>query len=182
MFWRRKQSHSELSRFEQILLPHQGAAYNLARWLTQNDQDAEDVLQEAYVRAFQFFGGYQGGDSRSWLLRIVRNTCYTWLKKNWGHECVPLDNSLMEVADTAPRPESQLMHEFDRELLRLALMDLPVEFREVVVLRDLEGLSYKEIAVISEIPLGTVMSRLARARRRLEKALASQQNEEQRHL
>jgi RNA polymerase sigma-70 factor (ECF subfamily) len=167
------QEQTQLVRFEHVVLPHLGAAYNLARWLTRNDQDAEDVVQEACLRAFRFVGGFYGGDSRAWLLTIVRNTCYTWLRHNRVYELTtPFDEAIHDVECDALNPETLLLHNADQQLLKQALEELPVEFREVVVLRELEGLSYKEIGVIADIPLGTVMSRLARARKRLQHDLA----------
>jgi RNA polymerase sigma-70 factor (ECF subfamily) len=156
-----------------MVLPHLNAAYNLARWLTRNDHDAEDMVQEAYLRAFKFFGGFYGGDSRSWLLTIVRNTCYTWLQQNRAHELTTMfDEEIHSVASAASNPETLLLQSANTQVLRQALEALPVEFREVVVLRELENLSYKEIADIANLPLGTVMSRLARARKRLQQCLA----------
>jgi RNA polymerase sigma factor (sigma-70 family) len=162
------QDPKQLARFEQAVLPHLDAAYNLARWLTRNDHDAEDVAQEACLRAFKFFGGFHGGDTRSWLLKIVRNTCYTWLRQNRRRElAMDLEEELQDVMSDAPGPEATLLQNVDNQILRQALEELPVEYREVVILRELEGLSYKEIADLADLPLGTVMSRLARARKRL---------------
>jgi len=163
-------------RFEQAVLPHLDAAYNLARWLTRNDQDAQDVTQEAFLRAFRFFDGYQGGNMRAWLLTIVRNTCYTWLRQNRAPEAAGApgntDDGWVEVpADPAGQPEVQFIRAADRRLLREALELLPEEFREALVLRELEGFSYKEIADITDVPLGTVMSRLARARKQLQQSV-----------
>jgi len=163
--------HSERDRFEQTVLPHLDAAYNLARWLTRDDQDAEDVVQEACLRAFRFLGGFRGGDSRAWLLTIVRHTCYTWLQKNREHELVSFDEELDGIESVA-NPEEVLLDSVDQQSLRKALEELPVEFREVIILRELEGLSYKEIGVVAGLSLGTVMSRLARARKRLQQSLA----------
>jgi RNA polymerase sigma-70 factor, ECF subfamily len=161
------------ARFEQVVLPHLDAAYNLARWLTRNDHDAQDIVQEAYMRAFRFFDGFRGGDSRSWLLTIVRNTCYTWIKQNRAHELTTaFDEDIHSMESDGSNPEMVLLENVDNQLLRQALEELPVEFREIVVLRDLEGLSYKEIARVADLPVGTVMSRLARARKRLEQGLA----------
>ncbi len=165
------QEHDERGRFEQTVLPHLDAAYNLARWLTRDDQDAEDVVQEACLRAFRFLDGFRGGDSRAWLLTIVRHTCYTWLRKNRAHELVSFDEELDGVESGAD-PEEMLLDSVDQQSLRTALEELPVEYREVIILRELEELSYKEIGVIAGLPLGTVMSRLARARKRLQQSLA----------
>ncbi len=171
----------KLSRFEQIVLPHWQAAYNLARWLT--GQDAEDVVQEAYLRAFKFFDGFHGEDSRAWLLTIVRRTAYTWLRRNRQHDLtISLDEELHSLDNEIATSDTMLPQIADQQLLREALEALPVVFREVVILHDLEELSYKEIAVIADIPLGTVMSRLARARQRLQQYLTEHNKEIQREL
>ena len=150
-------------------MPHLDAAYNLARWLAGNDQDAEDIVQEACVRAFRFGSGFRGGNSRSWLLAIVRNMSYTWLKKNRPKAIVSVeDEDIAEIEDPGPPAFAQA----DAAVLRAALEELPVEFREALVLRHLEGLSYKEIAEVADVPVGTVMSRLARARQQLQSYLA----------
>lgn len=165
---------SRTVRFEEIALPHLKAAYNLARWLVRNDQDAEDVVQEAYLRAFKYFGGYRGGESRTWLLTIVRNSCYSWLQQNRARE---LTESIDETEEAemldVDNPELQLLQNADTEMVREALAELPLEFREVMVMRELEELSYKEIATIADLPIGTVMSRLARGRKRLRSLLAA---------
>jgi RNA polymerase sigma-70 factor (ECF subfamily) len=164
----------KVARFEQSVLPHLGAAYNLARWLLRNPADAEDVVQESYLRAFRFFGGYHGGDIRAWLLTIVRNTTYTWLQQNRSREFAePFNDEVEQIQDDALDPETLLIQSAGVEALRAAVNELPIEFREVLVLREFEDLSYKEIAAITEIPIGTVMSRLARARRRLQEQLAA---------
>ena len=151
-------------------MPHLDAAYNLARWLAGNDHDAEDIAQEACVRAFRFVGGCRNSDGRAWLLTIVRNTAYSWLKKNRAQPVVSMDdNELAEIEDQSCAAGS--FHSADRDALRAALETLPLEFREALVLRELEGLSYKEIAEIAEVPVGTVVSRLARARRQLQDTL-----------
>jgi RNA polymerase sigma-70 factor (ECF subfamily) len=148
------------------------AAYNLARWLVHNGHDAEDLVQEAYLRAFKSFDGFRGGDGRAWLLTIVRNTCYTWLQRNRVQESTTaFDEDLHSVEGRASNPESLLLESADAESLKQALEELPLEFREVLVLRELEGLSYKEIADVAGLPVGTVMSRLARARERLQRRL-----------
>src|SRR6266849_5616581 len=167
------QERSKLERFEESILPHLAAAYNLARWLTRDDRDAEDVVQESYLRAYRFFGGFRGGDGRAWLLTIVRNTCYTWFQQNRPRELTAsLDDAANNIESDAPSPEAELIKSADSKLITKALEELPLEFREVLVLREMEGMSYKEIADIAEIPLGTVMSRLARARKRLQQSLA----------
>jgi RNA polymerase sigma-70 factor (ECF subfamily) len=158
------------------MLPHLDAAYNLARWLTRNDTDAEDVVQEAYLRAFKFFGGFHGDNSRAWLLKIVRNSCYTWLHHNRVHDLATEFDEQVHSGDSET-PEILVLESINRQWLKHALDALPAEFREAVILRELEGLSYKEIAVIAEVPVGTVMSRLARARQRLQQYLAEDQKE-----
>ena len=169
-------------RFERVVMPHLSAGYNLARWLTRNDQDAQDVVQEAYLRAARSFDRYRGGDPRSWLLTIVRNTCYTWLRQNRASETAGApgntDDGWVEVpADPAGQPEVQFIRAADRRLLQDALELLPAEFREALVLRELEGFSYKEIADITDVPLGTVMSRLARARKQLQQSVLRRMKE-----
>ena len=169
---------SKLTRFEQSVLPHLDAAYNLARWLTRNEHDAEDMAQESYLRAFKFFDGFHGTDARAWLLAIVRNTCYTWLQQNRGRETMAsFDEEIHTIENEASNPAKLVLKSDDREMLKQALEELPVEFREVVVLRDLEELSYKQVAEIANIPLGTVMSRLARARERLKRLLCARLKE-----
>ena len=166
-------------RFEETVLPHLAAAYNLARWLVHNEHDAEDLVQEAYLRAFKFFSGYHGGDSRAWLLTIVRNTCYAWLQQNRALRLIdPIDDKLEEVGSDFADPETLLLQDADSQLVRQALEELPVEFREIVVMREMEGLAYKEIANIVDIPIGTVMSRLARGRKRLQALLVDRLGKE----
>jgi len=153
--------------FEQVFMPHLDAAYNLARWLLRNDQDAEDAVQEAYIRAYKAFARFRGGDGKAWFMTILRNVCYTMIKKLRSHETSePFDEEVH-----LPMAESERREEFrqkaNAESLHDALEKLPDEFREVIVLHDLEGLAYKEIAIVVGIPIGTVMSRLARARGRL---------------
>ena len=166
------EGQSKLVSFETAVLPHLDAAYNLARWLTRNDADAEDVVQEAYLRAFRFFGGFHGEDGRAWLLEIVRNTSYTWMQRNRSPELnMPLDDEPREVEGDDLNPEELLLQKADAQTLRQAVEELPLEFREVLVLRELDEMSYKQIAAVADIPLGTVMSRLARARKRLQHIL-----------
>lgn len=163
--------------FEQLVLPHVDAAFNLARWLLRSREDAEDVAQEALLRACRFFRGFHGGDARAWLLRIVRNTCCTWLEKNRPRELmVEFDEELHP--QPVATPESMAIAEEGRERLTRALETVPPRFREVLVLRELEGCSYKEIAAITSIPIGTVMSSLSRARRQLHSALANSSRKE----
>jgi len=160
--------------FEQDVLPHLDAAYNLARWLTRNDQDAQDIVQEAYLRAFRFFDGFRGGEARAWLLKIVRNTCYTWLQQNRPqHPTAEFDEKLFGPDPNAPNPEEALLRSDSGKLLRRALEILPSDFREVLILRELQGMSYKEISEVTGMPPGTVMSRLSRARSALRQSLGN---------
>jgi RNA polymerase sigma factor (sigma-70 family) len=164
-------------RFEQLVMPHIDAAFNLARWLLRTREDAEDVAQEALLRACRFFRGFQGGDARAWVLQIVRNTCYTWLQKHRPAELSVEFNEEIHQ-QTHATPETLAIAGDDRERLTRALETLPPRHREVLVLRELEGCSYKEIAAIASIPIGTVMSSLARARRQLSIALSGSSGEE----
>ena len=168
------------ARFEQLVLPHLDAAFNLSRWLLHGRADAEDVAQEATLRALRFFRGFHGGDARAWLLQIVRNTCYTWLEKNrYVNSSTEFDEELHPQPSVSP--ETLAIAGDNRERLTRALEELPVRFREVLILRELEGCSYKEIATITSVPIGTVMSALARARQRLQRVLtqpAAHQKEE----
>jgi RNA polymerase sigma factor (sigma-70 family) len=163
-------------RFEQTVLPHLDAAYNLARWLTRNDQDAQDVAQEACLRAFRFFDRYQGGSARAWLLTIVRNTCYTWLHKNRQSDSTELFDEEIHHPELSggADPEVQALAAADKETLSRALEELPDVFREALVLREMEGMSYREIADVTAVSLGTVMSRLARGRTRLRQSLTAE--------
>jgi len=163
----------ELASFEAMMLPHMDAAHNLARWLLRNEQDAQDVVQEAYLRAFKSFGGFHGSNGRAWLLTIVRNTSYTLLKKNQAADFTTFDEEIHVAGDESASPATILEHGEDAELIREAMDALPAEFREILALRHQEGLSYKEIADIAQIPPGTVMSRLARARGKLKEYLAA---------
>ena len=173
------QGQNKLGRFETAVLPHLDAAFNLARWLTRNDADAEDVVQEAYLRAFRFFGGFHGEDGRAWLLEIVRNTSYTWMQRNRSPELnMPLDDEPREVEGDDLNPEELLLQKADAQTLRQAVEELPLEFREVLVLRELDEMSYKQIAAVADLPLGTVMSRLARARKRLQHILVGHEQTE----
>jgi len=161
-------------RFEESLLSHLDAAYNLARWLLRSPADAEDVVQESYLRALRFFAGFRGGDSRAWLLKIVRNTCYSWIRKNRpsasSDEFDETVHSQNQIAQTA---EAKLISRVESERVRRALEALPATFKEVLVLREIEGLSYKEISDVTGIPMGTVMSSLSRARQRLREHLGA---------
>jgi RNA polymerase sigma factor (sigma-70 family) len=164
-------------RFEQLVLPYVDAAFNLARWILRRRTDAEDVAQEALLRACRFFHSFHGGDARAWLLQIVRNTCYTWLQKNRPMELGMEFNEEVHLRPCAT-PETLTIAGEDRKRLTVALEALPPRFREVLVLRELEGCSYKEIAVITASPIGTVMSSLSRARRQLYSALVNSSHKE----
>ena len=154
------------------LVNHLDASYNLAKWLTQNEHDAEDIVQDAYLRAIRHFGSFQGGEGRAWLLAIVRNLCYDSLRrKNVRERTAPFDEQLHYACPTTSNPETSLLQKERAGILWRALGELPVELREVLVLRELEELSYKEIATIARVPMGTVMSRLNRARKRLQQVL-----------
>jgi RNA polymerase sigma-70 factor (ECF subfamily) len=177
------------ARFQALVLIHLDAAYNLARWLARNDDDAQDIAQEAYLRALKFFDGFHGEDARAWLLAIVRNTYYTWIKtrrsraqdESFEEEVHGLGENSATWADSASHsnPELLLMQQASKQIINTALDRLPVESREILVLRELEDLSYKEIAAIVEVPIGTVMSRLARARKLLRDELQQMNAESQ---
>jgi len=159
--------------FEAMMLPHLDAAYNLAKWLLRNEQDAQDVVQEAFLRALKSFGGFHGSNGRAWLLTIVRNTSYTLLKKNRVAEFTPFDEEIHVSGNEGVSAATILERSEDTELIRDAMDELPAEFREILTLRHQEDLSYKEIADIAQIAPGTVMSRLARARAKLKECLAA---------
>jgi RNA polymerase sigma-70 factor, ECF subfamily len=158
--------------FEDDILPHLDAAYNLARWLTRNDQDAEDLVQEASLRALRFFGGFRGDNARAWFLKIVRNSYHARLGQKLGVPPTTPFNEPVHSPEQSFNPETLLLQKADRQSLSQALEKLPANFREVLVLREIEGLSYKEIAYAIGIPIGTVMSGLARARDRLRQSLS----------
>ena len=164
------------SRFESVVLPHLDAAYALARWLTRNDADAADVVQEAVLRAFRYFDSYREGDAKSWLLRIVRRTCYSWLERNRPADVVPLeaeagdDEESMAAPHAASNTEALLQSRSDLRRLDVLVEALPAPLREVIVLRELHELGYREIAEVTGVPIGTVMSRLHRARSALRRA------------
>lgn len=161
-----------LALFEQAVLPHLNAAYNLARWLTRNSDDAEDMVQESYLRAFRAFDGFQGGDGRAWLLAVVRNTCYTWLRKKGEQPILEFDEQIHSGDEADSGAEAKLVNQAALSSLQHCIEALQLEFREAMVLRELEELSYKEISAIARVPIGTVMSRLARARKKLQECLA----------
>ena len=167
--------------FELLMLEHLGAAYNLARWLMRNPHDAEDAVQDACLRALQGFGGYAGGSAKAWLLTIVRNVCLTRLRRTTSSKVVRLDDVMAQVdvisaarnEGSAQNPDAQLVAKLDSQRVSQAIARLPEGFREVVVLREIEELSYQDIASIVGVPIGTVMSRLARGRERLRVLLTS---------
>ena len=164
----------DLTSFEALILPHLDAAHNLARWLLRNEEDAQDVVQEAYLRAFKAFRGFHGSNGRAWLLTIVRNTSYTLLKKNHAVDLTTtFDEEIHTSGHESISPATILEHSEDAKLISRAMEELPAEFREILALRHQEGLSYKEISDIIHVPLGTVMSRLARARAKLKECLAA---------
>jgi RNA polymerase sigma factor (sigma-70 family) len=171
----------ELERFEAVVLPHLSAAYRLARYLMRNDSDADDVVQEAFLRALKYFGGFRGdgaSQSRAWLLAIVRNMAHTWRRRlHTGSSTTEFDEEVHSEAIANEDPGSALSRRDLRETLAEVLDRLPPEFREVIVLREMEGLSYKEISEVADVPVGTVMSRLSRARKRLQEALSASDEE-----
>jgi RNA polymerase sigma-70 factor (ECF subfamily) len=170
-------SEDDQARFRSVVQPHLADAYALARWLTGDRADAEDVVQEACLRAFRGIGGFAGVNSRAWVLTIVRHAAYTWLGKNRSAALLMVDDleaverqqaSGGTPSDQAPEtPEAALIAKTDAARLEAAIAELPVPFREALVLRDVQGLDYREIAEVTKVPIGTVMSRLARARQRL---------------
>jgi len=167
---------SEHARFEELVLPHLDAGYNLARWLARNSQDAEDVVQDACLRALKYLDSLRGSDARAWFLTVVRHAFYDWCKRNRPEEVVADDGEEIDlVADSgAIDPEQAALRSAESRLLADAVAQLPLAFREVLILRELEDLSYKEIAHITNVPIGTVMSRLARARGLLQRSPAVQ--------
>ena len=171
------------NRFETEVLPHLDAAYSLARWLVRDEHVAEDIVQDAFLRAFQYFGRFHGDAAKPWLLGIVRNVCYTWFAQNKRalelvspQEDAELEAPSLDHHGDRQTPETVLAQTVQRAMVNAAIVALPIPFREVLVLRELEELSYEDIARISHIPLGTVMSRLSRARALLRKTLSSLQS------
>jgi RNA polymerase sigma-70 factor, ECF subfamily len=169
---------SELERFQAVVLPHLDAAYTLARYLTRDDHDAQDIVQDASLRALRHFAGFRGEGStegRLWLLAIVRNTAYTWQRQRRPEQSLTeFDEELHSGSAGDHHPEADAVQGDQRAAVRRAIDQLPPEFREVIVMRELEGLSYKEISDVAGVPVGTVMSRLSRARKRLQQALCAQ--------
>jgi RNA polymerase sigma factor (sigma-70 family) len=160
------------------MLPHLDAAYNLARWLTQDVHAAEDVVQEAYFRALRHFESFRGGDGKAWLCGVVRRASFDWLAKQRGQATVTFDEEMHDRNDESENPEFLAIRKCERDLIRLALEELPPHLREAIVLRELEDLSYQEIATITEVPIGTVMSRLSRGRQLLQQRLTSNSEEQ----
>jgi RNA polymerase sigma-70 factor (ECF subfamily) len=163
---------TRLAPFEETILPHLNAAYNLARWLTRNDDDAQDVVQEACLRAFRFYAGYRGGDGKAWLLEVVRNTWSTWRRREKRDVKVEFDEAVHARDRAVPDPEQALTDQARTGTLRDCIEALPETFREIIVLRELEEMSYRQISEVTSLPSGTVMSRLSRARKRLEECVA----------
>jgi RNA polymerase sigma-70 factor, ECF subfamily len=165
-------SRAGRTRFEHLVLPHLDAAYNLARWLTRNAQDAEDVVQDACERALKYFDAFHGGDAKSWFLTTVRHACYDWLKRNRPAEIATGDpaETIDNASDPFPTPEQAMLRDSSNSALAAAIAELPVGYREVLILREFEELSYREIARVVDVPIGTVMSRLARARALLQRS------------
>ena len=182
-------AEGRLASLKHLLLPHLDAAYNLARWLTRSDADASDVVQEAYMRALTYFDGYRGENGKAWLLTIVRNTCYLWIQRNRPAAAVAfspdveseIDSAAIELGTATPDPEAVLLQESAGRLLNELIAKLPHPFREVLVLRELEDMSYREISEVLGLPLGTVMSRLARARGLLKQTWAQQNTPGEEH-
>jgi RNA polymerase sigma-70 factor (ECF subfamily) len=166
-------AQSKLALFEETILPHLKAAYNLARWLTRDENDAQDVVQEAYLRAFRFFDSFRGGDGKAWLLAVVRNTSVTWRRRERGRAVVVPFDETAHATGAAASAEAGLVEEARLGTLRDCIEALPVEYKEIIVLRELEEMSYREIAAAVSVPIGTVMSRLARGRKRLEDCVTS---------
>ena len=169
----------ERRRFEETFLPYLDAAYNLARWIVQHDQDAQDVVQEAYLRAFKGYHGFRGGNGRAWLLTIVRNTAYNWISRHAADEkLVPYEEEKHAEIVSFNESTKEIVSEKLKEYLQSALRRLPTQLREIVILYEVEGLSYKELALALGLPPGTVMSRLSRARRRLQQEFAQVRSSE----
>jgi RNA polymerase sigma-70 factor (ECF subfamily) len=171
------------ARFARLVLPHLGDAYSLARWITGNRADAEDVVQDACLRAFRAIGGVADGSARPWVLTVVRNTAYTWLRKNRPSAVLAVENlEDVETANAKPgdpdseTPETAVIARADAASLQAAIMALPTAYRETMILRDVQGLSYREISEVTGVPIGTVMSRLARGRNHVIKTIGRTQS------
>jgi RNA polymerase sigma-70 factor (ECF subfamily) len=170
-------AESRLRLFEEVILPHLNAAYNLARWLTRNEHDAQDVVQEAYLRAFRFFGSYKGGDGKSWLLEVVRNTCFTFHRREKRNmTSVEFDETTHTPSVNPPDAEEALVVASKKTILKDCIEGLPDAFRGILVMRELEEMSYQQISDVAGLPPGTVMSRLSRARKRLEECAKARNN------
>ena len=163
----------ERKRFELATLPHLDAAFNLARWLTRDDHAAEDAVQEAYLRAARYFASFRGGDGRVWLLGIVRRVAFDWLAKQKAQVSVAFHDELHSLKDESTNPAIELLRKCGQEIVRSALEMLPPQLREAIVLRELEGLAYQEIAAVADVPVGTVMSRISRGRQQLHRLLTA---------
>jgi RNA polymerase sigma factor (sigma-70 family) len=164
---------AERRQFEQATLPYLDASYNLAKWLTKDEHAAEDVVQEAYLRAARYFGSFRGGDGRAWLLGVVRRASFDWLAKQRAQQAVVYDEDVHDRGDESSNPEFLAVRKCDEAHVRQALEELPPQLREVIVLRELEGLSYQQLASVTGVPIGTVMSRLSRGRQQLQRRLVS---------
>jgi RNA polymerase sigma-70 factor (ECF subfamily) len=164
---------AQLPNFEQTILPHLNAAYNLARWITRNSHEAEDLAQESYIKAYRFFSAFRGGDGRGWLLAIVRNTCLTWVHKTKSTACTQLFDERIHSTSSIDA-ERRLMISAQADLIRARIEELPREYRDALIMRELEEMSYKEIAQATGVPIGTVMSRISRARKQLEHRLPAE--------
>ena len=166
---------SVVDSFAAEILPHLDAAYNVARWLVRDSSDAEDIVQEACLRALRYFDGFQGGNARAWLLKIVRTTSYAWMQKHRAQQsAVEFDESIHTGGPELANPETLMLQQADSELVERALRALPIRLREVLVLRELQGLTYKEIADVVDVPIGTVMSSLSRARDRFRRVVTEE--------
>ena len=173
---------AKLARFDAVVMPHLDAAYNLARWMTRNTTDAEDVAQEAMLRAFRFFNTFQGEDGRVWLLTIVRNTYLTWLRRQIPQQnAAEFDEAVHTDIEAALTPESEVLRRAGEQQIRKAIAQLPPEYREVILMRELEQMSYKEIAAVTQSPLGTIMSRLSRGRNLLRRLVGGECGTEVKH-
>jgi RNA polymerase sigma factor (sigma-70 family) len=167
-------SQEKLCSFEENISPHLKSAYNLAKWMTHSHEDAEDVVQEAFLRAFAAFETFRGEQGKAWLLAIVRNTALTLLKRKYNStDMAHIEETSEDPIEPSPDPEESVIISRDREHVRHALQQLPSDFREAVILREMEGLSYKEIASTIGVPIGTVMSRLSRGRDWLTRILSN---------
>ena len=169
-------THARGASFDEVVLPHLDGAYRLARWLTRNDEDAKDVVQEASLRAFRYFGTFTGGSGRAWFFRIVRNTFYGWRGQDSQVGTDRFDEEQHSSDRSASDPETLLLQTAHATVIERAMGNLPDRLQRLLVLRELEGLSYRELANALEIPIGTVMSRLSRARQALRQALDSEAN------